>query len=110
MLDLVDLCQAWNLPPVLSTWEIIRTFHYAFNLDGILCSAFLNAYRLILPLLVEELEIVAAVYGWMRVHDLWYYKTVYLEDNQRVRTSFQAGPFIPFEKQWADLRRFLRDS
>jgi homoserine kinase type II len=53
-----------------------------------------------------DLEVVAAVYGWKQAHDLWHYEALYLEGNQRVRSFFQPGPFVPFAQRWAALKMF----
>jgi homoserine kinase type II len=103
----IDWDQSYVAPPAL---EVVRTLHYVCKLQGPLCRIFLDAYRSILPLASEDLETAAAVYGWIRAHDLWHYQAIYLEGNQRVRTFLQPGPFIPFAHQWAALQVFLHDN
>jgi homoserine kinase type II len=91
-------------------WEVLRTLHYALRLEKAACRAFLDAYRRVLPLPSTDLEITAEAYGWMQAHNLWHYKAVYLEDNQRVRAFLGPGPFIPFAQKWAILRDALYDN
>lgn len=101
----------WDQAYVASrAWEVVRTLHYTFKLEGTACRAFLDAYRRVLPLPSADLEIAAASYGWKREHDMWQYKELYLENNQRVRAFFEPGPFIPFAQRWATLRAFLPES
>lgn len=91
-------------------WEVLRTLHYACQLEKTACRAFLDAYRRVLPLSSTNLEITAEAYGWMQAHNLWLYKAIYLEDNQRVRAFIEPGPFIPFAQKWATLRNSLYDN
>ncbi|WP_201363337.1 phosphotransferase [Dictyobacter formicarum] len=100
----IDWDQSYVAP---RAWEVVRTLHYVCKLDGPLCRIFLTAYRDVLPLPPEELDLAAAVYGWMRGHDLWHYEAIYLEGNQRVRAFLQPGPYIPFAQKWATLRAYL---
>lgn len=91
-------------------WEVLRTLHYALRLEKAACRAFLDAYRHVLPLPSTDLEITAEAYGWMQAHNLWHYKAIYLEDNQRVRTFLGPEPFVPFAQEWAMLRDSLYES
>lgn len=102
----IDWDQSYVAP---RAWEVVRTLHYVCKLEGTACRAFLNAYRCVLPLSSAEVEMAAVAYGWMRAHDLWYYRAIYLEGNQRVRAFLQPGPFIPFAQRWAALQDFLHD-
>lgn len=92
------------------SWEVLRTLHYALRLEKAACRAFLDAYRRILPLSSTDLEITAEAYGWMQAHNLWLYKAIYLEDNQRVRAFLGPGPFVPFAQEWSMLRDSLYES
>ncbi|GHO51396.1 phosphotransferase enzyme family protein [Ktedonospora formicarum] len=102
----IDWDQSYVAP---RAWEVVRTLHYVYKLEGNACNAFLDAYRCIFPLTSTELEVAASAYGWMRAHDLWHYKAIYLEGNQRVRAFLQPGPFLPFAQRWAALRDFLQE-
>lgn len=97
----IDWDQAYAAP---RAWEVVRTLHYVCQLEKTACRAFLAAYRRVFPLSASDLEIAAAAYGWMRAHDTWQYKALYLDGNQRIRAFLEPGPFIPFAQKWAKLR------
>ncbi|GCE09711.1 phosphotransferase enzyme family protein [Dictyobacter aurantiacus] len=88
-------------------WEIIRVFHYIFKFQAEGCSAFLNAYRTIIPLPLVDLEKTATIYAWIREHDLWLYEELYLHKNQRVRSFVAPGRFIPLAERWHALKSQL---
>lgn len=100
----IDWDQAYVAP---RAWEVVRALHYACQLEKAACRAFLDAYRRVFPLPTSDLEIAAAAYGWMRAHDTWQYKALYLNGNQRIRAFIEPGPFIPFAQKWAMLRDAL---
>ncbi len=102
---IIDWDQSYVAP---RAWEIVRTLHYALNLEEVFCRAFLDAYRRVLPLMQAELEVAATAYGWKRAHDLWQYEELYLKGNQRVRAFFQPNErFVPFAERWAMLQQLL---
>ena len=102
----IDWDQAYAAP---RAWEVVRALHYACQLEKAACRAFLDAYRRVLPLPASDLEIAAAAYGWMRAHDTWQYKALYLDGNQRIRAFLEPRPFIPFAQKWAMLHDSLSD-
>lgn len=101
---IIDWDQAYSAP---RAWEVVRTLHYALRLDARTCGIFLDAYRCVLPLTLEELDVAAAAYGKMRDHDVWQYEELYIRGNQRIRAFIQAGRFVPFGEQWSQLRNVL---
>lgn len=102
---IVDWDQAEVAP---RAWEVLRTLHLAFHLVPQLCATFLDGYRTRLPLDSVELQIVAQAYGAMRAHDVWLYRTVYLEGNARARVFIWPGRFVPFPEQWARIDGVLQ--
>lgn len=85
-------------------WEVTRALDFMLLLDPELSAAFLASYRERLALSDEELDLAAAGYAEMRANDLWVYKAIYLEGNDRVRRFLRPGPFVPFTDRWAALR------
>lgn len=102
---IIDWDQAYIAP---RAWEVLRTLHYAVNLDPLFCRIFLEAYHQVQPLSLEELDIAAQVYGWMQAHHLWVYEEFYLRGNARVRTLRESHEkFVPFVGHWAVIREEL---
>lgn len=97
----IDWDQAYVAP---RAWEVIRTFDLVFRFAATPCSTFLAAYRTILPLSLDELDVAAHCYGLMRAHDLWMYEAIYDHGNNRVRAFMRPEGFVPIEQQWAALR------
>ncbi len=99
----------WDQAYVASrAWEVVRTLHYAHNLEAVSSNTFLSGYRRVLPLTETELEVAAAAYGWRWEHNLWIYEELYLKGNQRIRAFLQPNePYSPFVERWASLQRLL---
>jgi homoserine kinase type II len=88
-------------------WEVARTLHYVFRFEAAACKLFLQAYRALLPLSREELELSAACYCSMREHDTWMYEAIYLRHDDRLRPYINEGCFEPMSKQWQRLQDSL---
>lgn len=90
-------------------WELIRAIHLMLKFEPELCRAFWLGYDASLPMRFEELDQVAAAYAEMRVHDLWAYRAIYDEGDDRVRRFFSPGTggFVPLTERWARLRPHL---
>lgn len=84
-------------------WEVVRTLHYVFGFAASASQLFLQAYRELLPLSWEELELSATCYCSMREHDTWMYEAVYLRYDDRLRPYINEGCFEPVSKQWQRL-------
>ncbi|MGN6809664.1 MAG: phosphotransferase enzyme family protein, partial [Thermomicrobiales bacterium] len=87
--------------------EAVRTLDLAFGLGPALCRAFVPAYRTVAPLPIAELDAAADAYGLLRAYDVWDFKDVYLEGNDRVRQFIRPGHYQPFAARWAALRAAL---
>ncbi len=99
----------WDQAYVASrAWEVVRTLHYVCGLETVPCRTLLAAYRAQLPLGADELDLAAEAYGLMRAHDLWHFKSYYLDGNDRVRQWIMQGSFIPFWDRWAQVAPTLR--
>jgi Ser/Thr protein kinase RdoA (MazF antagonist) len=103
---IIDWDQASVAP---RTWEIVRTLHYVFNLDGPRSQIFLKAYHEVFPLLRDELDITAHAYGWIQANNLWAYTSFYLQNNQRVRHLLQPN-FTPFSEMWTEMVESFRST
>jgi homoserine kinase type II len=101
----IDWDQAYPAP---RAWEVVRTLHYVFQLDPAPCHLFLEAYRRELPLSVQELDIAATIYSWIRTHDMWLYEEYYLRDNARVYPFFSEKDFTPLIERWNTLQYALK--
>lgn len=55
------------------------------------------------PLPAADLDLAAAWYGQLRLHDLWLYNGYYLEGNQRLARFIRPDPFVPFTTRWKAL-------
>ncbi len=102
---IIDWDQSFVAP---CAWEVVRALDYAFDLDATLCSSFLSAYRTVLPLRQEDVNVAAEFYGFKRAHDVWVYETLYLKDDSRVRKYFRQGekPLL-FIERWTELQKVL---
>lgn len=98
----------WDQTYVASReWEIARTLDLVCNFEVESCRAFLAGYRAHAPLEPAALDRAATCYGLMRAHDLWQYRAIYFEDNQRKRQFVSRGEFVPLIDRWAALREML---
>jgi homoserine kinase type II len=96
--------------PAPRAWEVVRALHYLFGFDGVASHRFCNAYCQVLPLSLADLEVAAAVYGWIREHDLWVFEELYVKGNRRVRPFIRPGNFVPLAHRWVPLQRVLCQS
>ena len=87
-------------------WEMLRTLEYVFNLDGPRCQIFLDAYREVMAVSMEELTLAAQAYEWIQANNLWAYRSFYLEHNQRVRHLLHPS-FTPFTTRWSEVAHLL---
>jgi Ser/Thr protein kinase RdoA (MazF antagonist) len=83
-------------------WEIVRSLHLMLALAPAPCRRFLAGYRRVLSLPEGELQGAAACYGVLADNNLWVYEAAYLEDNPRAKRFIVPGPFVPFQRQWAE--------
>jgi homoserine kinase type II len=88
-------------------WETVRTLHYVFGLDILPCQIFLNAYREVLPLSFEQLDIAAQAYGWIEAQNLWAYNCYYLDHDRRVLPFLYIG-FTSFKDLWTERANSFR--
>lgn len=88
--------------------EVIRTLDLAFRTDPVLCKPFVEGYRAVRPLPLDDLDHSANNWGFGRVHDHWLFEGVYLRGDDRLRVFLEPGPFIPFSDNWSRLRPALR--
>ncbi|HEU5015121.1 MAG TPA: phosphotransferase [Roseiflexaceae bacterium] len=101
---IIDWDQAYVAP---RAWEVARTLHLALKFETAACQTFLAAYRALLPLPPDEIDMAMNCYSWMRAHDLWIYEALYFEQNQRVRQYITPGTFRPLVERWNTLKSFL---
>nr|WP_238345527.1 phosphotransferase [Actinopolymorpha cephalotaxi] len=87
--------------------EILRALHYSLLLAPGLCSAFVEGYRSVSPLAMDDLDLAADIRTFGDVHSTWLLDELYLRGNDRVRQFVRPGPFVPFSRHWHDLRRAL---
>jgi Ser/Thr protein kinase RdoA (MazF antagonist) len=90
-------------------WEVVRAMHLMWGFDPTLSEVFWRAYARELPMPLDELDAVGAAYAELRVHDLWAYRSIYDEGDDRVRRFFSpdGGGFSPLTARWALLRAAL---
>jgi Ser/Thr protein kinase RdoA (MazF antagonist) len=104
---IIDWDQSYVAP---RAWEVVRALHYVFKFDTALCHAFIQAYRLVLSLSLEELDSAARAYSWKRAHDLWLYEELYLRDNRRVLAFLDLERhFTPVVELWVRIRPALQE-
>lgn len=84
--------------------EIVRAMHLSLGLDVGLCRGFLDGYRRVLPVSVDDLDGAARAYSDHRAYDLWLYETIYLEGDDRPRRFLTPGTFTPFIDDWKRVR------
>jgi homoserine kinase type II len=95
-----ERCRPW-----WPAMEVVRCLALSFDLEPARCRALVDAYGELRPATVEQLDAAAAVYGYERAHDLWLFRAIYLEGNDRARVFVSPKPYVPFADRWADLRR-----
>ena len=91
-----DRCRPWW--PAL---EVVRCLALSFHLEPALVAAFLDGYRL---LTLADLDDAAAIYGFERAHDLWFFRDLYLRGNERLRASVNPNAYVAFASSWGELR------
>jgi Ser/Thr protein kinase RdoA (MazF antagonist) len=106
---IIDWDQTYPAP---RAWEIVRALHLSCKFAVEPCRAFLAAYREQLPLDPDELDLVARCYGLMRAHDLWLYRAIYFDGNDRLRqfvtpNNAASGKYTPIMDRWDTVRRTL---
>ncbi len=101
---IIDWDQAYYAP---RAWEVIRTLHYACELEPSFCALVLSAYRNIQPLAQADLEQAAIAYSQLNMHSLWIYETYYLEGNMRVADYFKED-FVPYIVGWNKVQRLSK--
>jgi Ser/Thr protein kinase RdoA (MazF antagonist) len=101
---IIDWDQSYLAP---RAWEIARTLDLVCDFDLESCRAFLAGYRAHMPLGSAELDRAATCYGLMRAHDLWLYRAIYFEDDQRKRQFVSHGEFVPHVDRWVALKELL---
>ena len=104
VVDVIDWDKAdvgW--PPA----EIVRTLDLALRLDPELCTAFIDGYRTVRPVSIDDLDQAAGNWDYDRIHDHWVLEGVYLRDDDRLRIFLEPGPFVPFADRWSRIRPLL---
>ncbi|SDS10744.1 phosphotransferase enzyme family protein [Actinopolymorpha singaporensis] len=90
--------------------EILRALDYSLLLAPELCSAFVDGYRSVSPLAIDDLDLAADIRTFDAAHSTWLPEEIYLHGNDRVRQFVRPGPFVPFNRRWHELRRVLATS
>jgi Ser/Thr protein kinase RdoA (MazF antagonist) len=90
--------------------EILRALDYSLLLAPELCAAFVDGYRSVSPLAIDDLDLAADIRTLDGVYSTWLPEEIYLRGNDRVRQFVRPGPFVPFNRRWHDLRRVLATS
>ncbi|MEO7908318.1 MAG: phosphotransferase [Roseiflexaceae bacterium] len=88
-------------------WEVARTLDLVCTFEEEASRAFLDGYRAHAPLEPAALDQAATCYGLMRAHDLWQYRAIYFEGNQRIQQFVSHGAFVPLVERWAALKELL---
>ena len=101
---IIDWDQSYAAP---RAWEVVRTLHLVWGFAPDPSRRFIEAYRAELALPLEELDVAGTCYGEMRAQDLWAYRTIYDDGDDRPRRFFRPGPFRPLSDGWAALRSTL---
>lgn len=96
---IIDWDKAYCAP---RAWEVVRALHLMCNFAPAPSQAFIAAYRARQPLALSELEIAGAAYVANRLSDLWAYREIYLEHNDRVRKFFRSERFISPSQRWEE--------
>lgn len=107
---IIDWDQTYIAP---REWEIVRALHRTCRFDLEPCRAFLAGYRVRAPFDPVALDLAARVYGLMRAHDLWLYRAIYFDGNDRLRqfvtpNDDAAGEYVPIMDRWVALNEKLR--
>ena len=102
---IIDWDKIYKAP---GSWEIVRTLHLMFGFNNEPSEAFIGGYRTRREVSLKELDISAHCYGLMRAYDLWLFKEIYDEGNDRVRKFLKSGEFVPIETDWNRLRKHLQ--
>lgn len=87
--------------------EMIRTMALVFDLDRMLCQAFLDGYRELRQADLDDLCLEAGSYSWRKLHDTWLYDTVYLHGDSRPSRFIAPGRYVPFIDRWNDVQSTL---
>jgi homoserine kinase type II len=101
---IVDWDQPGLGPPA---GEIVRTLQMVFGYDPVRCRRFLDAYRAVRPLPLEDVDAAVAVRDVLEAHGLWVLETLYLAGDRRVARFLQEPdtvPFVPVAERWARAR------
>ena len=93
----IDWDQAKLASPAL---EVLRSMDLALKLNPRLADAFLRGYRCHRDMTRDDLEAAARSMAFHRAHDLWLYKTVYLEGDSRPQRFISSGAYVPFMEKW----------
>lgn len=80
--------------------EMLRAMLLSFDLDAVLCQAFLDGYRGFRAADLEDLYLEAELYSWRKLHDTWIYDTVYLSGDSRPSRFITPGTYTPFIDRW----------
>lgn len=80
--------------------EMIRAMALVFDLDRMLCQAFLDGYRELRQADLDDLCREAELYSWRKLHDTWLYDTVYLQGESRPSRFIAPGTYTPFIDRW----------
>ena len=84
-------------------WDLVRTLHLMFEMDPMLCQAFVEGYQSVASIDASELASTANLYGGERDADTWMLRVIYLEGNERARRFLKSDKFRPFAEKWREL-------
>jgi homoserine kinase type II len=106
---IIDWDQTYVAP---RAWEIVRALHLSCKFAAEPSRVFIGAYREQLPLDPDELDLVAWSYGLMRAHDLWLFRAIYVDRNDRLRQFVTPGDdapgeYVPIMDRWEAVRGTL---
>jgi homoserine kinase type II len=87
-----------------AAWEVVRSLHLMLLFEPMQSVAFLKSYQEINPLSIEMLDVAVHCYGLSRAYELWLFKEIYDQGNDRVRQFVRPGRFVPVADDWARLR------
>ena len=87
--------------------EVVRALALMFALEPAASRAFVAGYRARRALPAAQLDDGAHRYGTGTLHDTWVYDSVYRNGDDRARRFIRPGPYVPFERQWQQVRDLL---
>lgn len=84
-------------------WDMVRALHLMFELDPVLCRAFLEGYQSVASVDASALASTASLYGEEQDACIWLLRVIYLEGNDRAKRFLKHGTYRPFAEKWREL-------